>query len=137
MAANNLPPIPQDKIGEVQSWRDWFRNLGNYIQAAQGGGVVWTIAQGGTGSSTAVGARSNLGIGSMGVQNSDNVAITGGTASGVAITGGTASGVGITGGTINGTPIGNVTPSTGNFTSLSSPEISALQSNAVLTWMSF
>ena len=155
--AVQLPPIPQDQIGENHPWRDWFRNLGNYIQAAQGGGVVWTIAQGGTGSSTAVGARSNLGIGSMGVQNSDNVAITGGTASGVAITGGTASGVGITGGTasgvgitggtasgvgitggtINGTPIGNVTPSTGNFTSLSSPEISALQSNAVLTWMSF
>ena len=125
--AVQLPPIPQDQIGENHPWRDWFRNLGNYIQAAQGGGVVWTIAQGGTGSSTAVGARSNLGIGSMGVQNSDNVAITGGTASGV----------GITGGTINGTPIGNVTPSTGNFTSLSSPEISALQSNAVLTWMSF
>ena len=83
--AVQLPPIPQDQIGENHPWRDWFRNLGNYIQAAQGGGVVWTIAQGGTGSSTAVGARSNLGIGSMGVQNSDNVAITGGTISGVPI----------------------------------------------------
>ena len=83
--AVQLPPIPQDQIGENHPWRDWFRNLGNYIQAAQGGGVVWTIAQGGTGSSTAVGARSNLGIGSMGVQNSDNVAITGGIISGVTI----------------------------------------------------
>jgi len=85
--ANQLPPIPQDQIGENHPWRDWFRNLGNYIQAAQGGGVVWTIAQGGTGSSTAVGARFNLGIGTMGVQNSDNVAITGGTISGVALSG--------------------------------------------------
>jgi hypothetical protein len=58
---------------------------------------VWTIAQGGTGSSTAVGARSNLGIGTLGVQNSDNVAITGGT--------------------INNTTIGQSTPSSGAFTS--------------------
>jgi hypothetical protein len=85
--ANQLPPIPQDQIGENHPWRDWFRNLGNYIQAAQGGGVVWTIAQGGTGSSTTAGARFNLGLGTMAVQNSDNVAITGGTISGVAISG--------------------------------------------------
>jgi hypothetical protein len=85
--ANQLPPIPQDQIGENHPWRDWFRNLGNYIQAAQGGGVVWTIAQGGTGSSTASGARFNLGLGTMAVQNSDNVAITGGTISGVVLSG--------------------------------------------------
>ena len=83
--AVQLPPIPQDQIGENHPWRDWFRNLGNYIQAAQGGGVIWAISQGGTGSSTAQGARSNLGIGTMGVQNSDNVAITGGSISGVVI----------------------------------------------------
>ena len=85
--ANQLPPIPQDQIGENHPWRDWFRNLGNYIQAAQGGGVIWAISQGGTGSSTAQGARSNLGIGTMGVQNSDNVAITGGSISGVTLSG--------------------------------------------------
>lgn len=85
--ANQLPPIPQDQIGENHPWRDWFRNLGNYIQAAQGGGVIWAISQGGTGSSTASGARFNLGIGSMGVQNSDNVAITGGSISGVTLSG--------------------------------------------------
>jgi len=76
--ASNLPPIPQDKISEVQSWREWFRNLGNYIQATQGGTTIWGISQGGTGSSSVTGARNNLGLGSMAVQNSDNVAITGG-----------------------------------------------------------
>jgi hypothetical protein len=41
------------------------------------------IASGGTGSSTAAGARSSLGLGSMSVQNSDTVVITGGTISGI------------------------------------------------------
>jgi hypothetical protein len=83
--ANQLPPIPQDQIGENHPWRDWLRNLGNYIQSAQSGGNIWSIAQGGTGSSTAQGARNNLGLGTMAVQNSDNVAITGGTISGVGV----------------------------------------------------
>jgi len=82
---NLLPPIPQTPISEEFSWREWFRNLGNYIQVAQTGGSPWTIVQGGTGSSTAVGARSNLGIGTLGTQNANNVAITGGTISGVTI----------------------------------------------------
>lgn len=85
--ANQLPPIPQDQIGENHPWRDWLRNLGNYIQAAQSGGNVWSISQGGTGSSTPQGARNNLGLGSMAVQNSDNVAITGGTISGITLSG--------------------------------------------------
>jgi hypothetical protein len=86
MASNNLPPIPQDEIKENPRWREWFRNLGNYIQAAQVGNVVWTILQGGTGAPTAAGARANLGLGSMAIQNSSSVAVTGGTISGVAIT---------------------------------------------------
>lgn len=87
MATNNLPPIPQNAIGESQSWRDWFRNLGNYIQSAQTGGQIWTILQGGTGANTAAGARTNLGLGSMAVENSNNVNITGGTISGITLTG--------------------------------------------------
>ena len=85
--ANQLPPIPQDQIGENHPWRDWLRNLGNYIQAAQSGGNIWSISQGGTGSSTAQGARSNLGLGTMAVENSDNVSITGGSISGVSLSG--------------------------------------------------
>jgi len=41
------------------------------------------IASGGTGSSTAAGARSSLGLGSMSVQNASLVAISGGTISGI------------------------------------------------------
>ena len=89
MAVNNLPPIPQDEIKENPRWREWFRNLGSYIQQAQTGGTVWSILQGGTGASTATGARANLGLGSMAVENSNNVAITGGAINGVAITGST------------------------------------------------
>jgi hypothetical protein len=48
-------------------------------------GAAWTdlvigVAGGGTGSATAAGARTNLGLGTMAVQNAAAVAITGGTA---------------------------------------------------------
>lgn len=41
------------------------------------------VADGGTGSSTAAGARTNLGLGSMATQNSTSVTITGGTITGI------------------------------------------------------
>jgi hypothetical protein len=51
-------------------------------------GAAWVdklldLTGGGTGSASAAGARTNLGIGTMGVQNSNAVAITGGTIAGV------------------------------------------------------
>lgn len=48
-------------------------------------GVVVPIAQGGTGATTASGARTNLGLGTMAVQNANAVAITGGTLDGVTL----------------------------------------------------
>jgi hypothetical protein len=66
MANNLLPPIPQAPISETFQWRDWLRNLGNYIAVVQVGGSPWTVVQGGTGASTASGARANLGISVVG-----------------------------------------------------------------------
>jgi len=112
--ANLLPPIPQDKIEENTRWREWFRNLGTYIQQAQVGNTVWSIVQGGTGASTANGARTNLGLGSMAVENSSSVSITGGTINGVAITGST-----IPYSNVTGTPSGlSVTINTAKLTTL-------------------
>jgi hypothetical protein len=47
--ANNLPPIPKAPIGEDYTWREWFYNLGRYIQVVNAGGTPWTVPQGGTG----------------------------------------------------------------------------------------
>ena len=87
MGVNNLPPIPQDPIEENARWRTWFLNLGSYIQQTQVGGVVLTILQGGTGANSAAGARQNLGLGTMAVENSNSVAITGGSITGTTVSG--------------------------------------------------
>ena len=55
------------------------------------------IADGGTGASTASGARANLGLGSMATQNSANISVTGGNISGVSVNLPTATIIGGTG----------------------------------------
>jgi hypothetical protein len=66
------------------------------------------IADGGTGASTAAGARTNLGLGSMATQNAGAVAITGGSISNVTITGGS-----VPGSTVSGDISGNAANVTG------------------------
>lgn len=56
------------------------------------------VANGGTGATTATNARTNLGLGTMAVQNATAIAVTGGT--------------------VDGTAVGGVTPSTGVFTTV-------------------
>lgn len=51
------------------------------------------ISSGGTGSSTAAGARGGLELGNIAIMNTSNIAFTGGTISNVAITGGNVSGL--------------------------------------------
>lgn len=80
------------------------------------------IASGGTGSGTAAGARTNLGLGTITTQNANNVAITGGTIDNAPIgqttpAAVTATTLNSTGGVLNGS-IGATTPSTGSFTTL-------------------
>jgi len=87
---------------------------------ASTGSVVLTlntvpVAKGGTGAITASDARDNLGLGSIATQNSNSVAITGGTAT---LSSATLSTADINGGTIDNTTVGATTPSSGSFTTL-------------------
>lgn len=75
----------------------------NWVEAQLGSGSgsgtgIITLEKGGTGAATADGARLNLGLGNMAIQNKDAVEITSGA--------------------IDGTQIGNLTPSPGKFTTL-------------------
>jgi hypothetical protein len=71
--------------------------LESFSQATAG---VVAVADGGTGATTASGARTNLGLGTIATQAANAVAITGGTISGLTTLG--ASAAAITGGTITG-----------------------------------
>lgn len=74
------------------------------------------IVAGGTGATSASGARTNLGLGSMATQ--------------------AASGVAITGGAIDGTALGGTTPAAGAFTTLSATgatSVAALEASGVLS----
>ena len=77
LQGNNITPI----TGSVQ-----FSNL-----TVTGGSIAGitdlAVADGGTGASTAAGARTNLGLGTIATQDSNNIAITGGSISGVTFSG--------------------------------------------------
>lgn len=66
------------EVGDIiVGLRDGLNTKFNY-DGSLPSGVIIPIAQGGTGSSSPSGARANLGLGTMSVQNANNVLITGG-----------------------------------------------------------
>ena len=79
----------------------WSTNTFDYagsITSATWNGIAIALNRGGTGASTAAGARTNLGLGTISTQDASAVAITGGT--------------------IDGTTVGGTTPAAGSFTTL-------------------
>ena len=93
--------------GGGASERYHLTNAQNALVAALANPIA--IATGGTGATTAANARTNLGLGTVAVQNVGTIAFTGGTIDGVAITTGS----------VNNTPIGGTTRAAVSGTTLS------------------
>ncbi len=91
------------------------------------------VAQGGTGASTAGGARTNLGLGSIATQDSNNVAITGGAIDGAVIGGSTAAAGSFTTINASGAITGNLTGTADDADGLSSAVTVGLSGDATGT----
>lgn len=103
--------LPDQKFSTFQNGGDLA--IGDTLVGLRGGlntkftysglpdGLVVPITKGGTGATTAAGARSNLGLGTVATQDANAVNFTGGTLNGVAITASTAA---LTSGTISAAP---------------------------------
>ena len=107
--------LPDQKFSTFQNGGDL--QVGDIVVGLRGGintrfdytgelpsGVVVPISQGGTGATTASGARTNLGLGTISVQDADSINVTGGTLNGVTITNSTAD---LNSGTVSATPTSN------------------------------
>lgn len=99
----NLPAVASLSGAElfegVQSGSSVKISLGQILAAAANGtptSLPIPIADGGTGATTASSARTNLGLGTIAIQDANSVVLTGGS--------------------INGTTIGGTTPAAGSFT---------------------
>ena len=77
--------------------------------------IILSIAGGGTGSNTAAGSRTNLGLGSMAVQNSNAVAITGGSVAGDGSGLTNLNAYNLAAGIVPVARLGSGSPSSGNF----------------------
>lgn len=90
--------IKEDKFYQLKAGIDNTNWVESGFGSGSGGTTLLAIENGGTGASTADGARTNLGLGTLAIQNKDAVAITNGA--------------------IDGTLIGNSAPAQGRFTTL-------------------
>jgi hypothetical protein len=101
---NTIPPTGNVIIAGVVAYKNspngsiYVKQQNSYIVSAGTITGQVAIANGGTGASTASGARTNLGLGTIATQDASAVAITGGT--------------------IDNTPIGATTRAAGSFTNL-------------------
>lgn len=77
--------VPTNPPDDMKVWDTGDKTFKNFDNPAWTD-LVLAVAGGGTGSTTAGGARTNLGLGTMAIQNAAAVAITGGTALFSAIT---------------------------------------------------
>jgi len=77
--------VPTNPPTDMKVWNDATKVFRNFDDPAWAD-LILAVAGGGTGSSTAAGGRANLGLGTMSIQDANNVAITGGTALFSAIT---------------------------------------------------
>jgi hypothetical protein len=95
-------------INGISTWDvgDQIIFNGTVWERISGGEGPVTIAEGGTGATTAAQALTNLGAGGLATANTWALGQT------------FSSGATISGGSINGAPVGNAAPSTGNFTAL-------------------
>ena len=126
-----------DKHDSTPSNVSWSTNTFDYpgsITSATWNGVAVAVNRGGTGATTAAGARTNLGLGTIATQDANNVAIIGGAIDGTVIGGTTPAAATFTTLTANSTSqfgkgLANYVQITGNTTG-NGPFISALGSDA-------
>lgn len=90
--------LKEDKFYQLKAGLENTNWVESGFGSGSGGNEIIAIEKGGTGASTADGARTNLGLGTLAIQNKDAVAITNGA--------------------IDGTLIGNSFPAQGKFTTL-------------------
>jgi hypothetical protein len=116
----NMPPVialsGEELLEGVQAGSSVRISMGQII-AASAVGLPTTlpipITAGGTGATTDAGARSNLGLGTIAIQDANSVVLTGGS--------------------INATSVGGITPASGAFTSVTTPAVTSTGAITVST----